>query len=30
ENPVPFLWHKTADQIIERLGRYCDQILPND
>ena len=30
ENPVPFVWHKTADQIIERLGRYCDQILAND
>jgi len=27
-NPKPFTWHKTADQIIERLGRYCEQINP--
>ena len=30
DNPVPFIWHKTADEIIERLGRYCHQILAND
>lgn len=29
DNPLPFVWHKTADQIIERLGRYCDQLLAN-
>jgi len=26
ENPTPFVWHKTADQILERLGRYCADI----
>lgn len=26
QNPKPFVWHKTADQILERLGRYCTQI----
>ena len=28
ENPKPFVWTKTADEILERLGRYCDQINP--
>ncbi|MCP4962403.1 MAG: IS630 family transposase [Actinomycetia bacterium] len=28
ENPKPFVWHKTADEILERLGRYCEQINP--
>jgi hypothetical protein len=23
EDPQPFVWHKTADEILERLGRYC-------
>jgi transposase len=23
EDPKPFIWHKTADEILERLGRYC-------
>lgn len=22
-NPKPFIWHKTADQILDRLARYC-------
>lgn len=30
ENPVPFVWHKTADEIIDRLGRYCGQVLANE
>ncbi len=27
QDPTPFIWHKTADQILERLGRYCAAIL---
>lgn len=23
ENPKPFVWHKTAEQILERLANYC-------
>lgn len=23
EDPTAFVWHKTADEILERLGRYC-------
>ena len=23
EDPKAFVWHKTADEILERLGRYC-------
>jgi transposase len=26
ENPRPFVWHKTAEQILERLARYCAAI----
>ncbi len=26
ENPTPFVWHKTADQILERLAAYCAAI----
>jgi hypothetical protein len=26
ENPRPFVWHKTADEIIESLARYCQRI----
>ena len=26
ENPTPFVWHKTADQILERLADYCAAI----
>ena len=25
-NPTPFVWTKTADQILERLARYCATI----
>jgi len=28
ENPTPFIWTKTADQILDRLARYCTQINP--
>ena len=28
ENPIPFVWHKTADEILDRLARYCNQINP--
>jgi len=27
DNPQPFVWHKTADEILERLGGYCTQLL---
>jgi hypothetical protein len=26
ENPTPFVWHKTAEQILERLAGYCGTI----
>ncbi len=26
QNPTPFVWHKTADQILERLAGYCNAI----
>ncbi len=26
ENPKPFIWHKTAEQILERLAGYCSAI----
>jgi phage regulator Rha-like protein len=26
ENPTRFVWHKTADQILERLADYCAAI----
>ena len=26
DNPTPFVWHKTAEQILERLGSYCTAI----
>ena len=29
ENPTPFVWHKTADQILERLAGYCTTINQN-
>ena len=25
-NPTPFVWHKSADQIIESVGRFCKRI----
>lgn len=27
EDPTPFIWHKTADEILDRLGRYCAAVL---
>jgi len=29
KNPTPFVWHKTADQILERLAGYCGAINQN-
>ena len=29
ENPTPFVWHKTAEQILERLANYCTAITEN-
>jgi transposase len=26
ENPRPFVWHKTADEILETLAAYCQRI----
>ena len=26
ENPTPFVWHKTAEQILERLAGYCTAV----
>jgi hypothetical protein len=26
ENPVPFVWHKSAEEILERLAGYCATI----
>jgi transposase len=29
ENPKPFVWHKTAEQILERLAGYCTSLNQN-
>nr|MDQ6946076.1 IS630 family transposase [Actinomycetota bacterium] len=26
ENPTPFVWHKSAEEILERLAGYCAAI----
>jgi hypothetical protein len=26
KNPKPFVWHKTAEEILERLAGYCSAI----
>ncbi|HSH23377.1 MAG TPA: IS630 family transposase, partial [Acidimicrobiales bacterium] len=26
EDPRPFVWHKTADEILETLSGYCERI----
>jgi transposase len=26
ENPTPFVWHKTAEQILERFAGYCTAV----
>ena len=26
ESPTPFVWHKTAEQILERLAGYCTAV----
>ena len=30
EDPKPFVWHKTADEILERLAAYCADITKNE
>ena len=30
ENPTPFVWHKTADEILQRLAAYCTDVLGTD
>jgi len=30
EDPQPFIWHKTADEILERLACYCTDVTTND
>jgi hypothetical protein len=25
EDPHPFVWHKTADEILESVGRFCQR-----
>lgn len=30
ENPTPFVWVRTADEILERLARFCAQITATD
>jgi transposase len=27
DNPRPFVWHKTADEILQNLARYCQRIM---
>ncbi|MEO6124692.1 MAG: hypothetical protein ABIR32_13385 [Ilumatobacteraceae bacterium] len=26
DDPKPFIWHKTTDEILDRLGRYCADV----
>ena len=26
DEPCPFVWHKTADEILEHLAAYCERI----
>jgi transposase len=26
DNPRPFVWHRTADEILDKLARYCERI----
>ena len=30
DDPKPFVWTKTADEILERLGRYCAAVIQDD
>ena len=30
EDPKPFVWHKTADEILERRAGYCTEVLGTD
>jgi hypothetical protein len=29
EDPKPFVWHKTAAEILERLAGYCSAVTEN-
>jgi hypothetical protein len=29
EDPKPFVWHKSADEILERLASYCSAVTEN-
>jgi hypothetical protein len=29
EDPKPFVWHKSADEILERLAGYCSAVTEN-
>jgi transposase len=30
ENPTPFVWTKTADEILDKLARYCSAVTGNE
>jgi transposase len=30
QDPKPFVWHKTADEILQRLAAYCADIIQNE
>lgn len=30
ENPTPFIWHKSADEILQRLAGYCTAVTTDD
>jgi hypothetical protein len=29
ENPKPFVWHRSAEEILERLAGYCSAVTKN-
>jgi hypothetical protein len=30
DNPTPFIWTKTADEILDKLARYCSAVTGNE
>jgi hypothetical protein len=30
DDPKPFVWHRTADEILDKLARYCTAILGDE
>jgi hypothetical protein len=30
KDPKPFIWHKTADEILDNLAAYCHRIFDSD